>query len=373
MKSKPKITKKIRVAVLCGGKSAEHEISLQSAQNVVAALDKNKYEVTVIGINKAGGWKLLGDSKVFLSGDKTKFLAADHKNRNIAIIPGEGNGQLIGGSEEKNGVGFDVVFPVLHGPFGEDGTVQGLLKLADVPFVGSGVLGSAVAMDKDAAKRLLRDSGIPVAPSVVIIKKDAQAVSYEKILKILGTPFFIKPANLGSSVGVHKVKNKKEFRAAIKDAFSYDAKILAEEYIRGREIECSVLVNENLIASLPGEVIPAHEFYSYEAKYLDENGARLVIPAKLPKNIIARIQRLAVQSCRALCIEGMARVDFFLKSNGELLVNEINTIPGFTNISMYPKLWEASGISYPKLIDKLIELAIERFKKEQKLKTNYLP
>lgn len=359
--------------MLCGGRSAEHEVSLQSAKNVVAALDSDKYEVTVVGISKAGGWKLLGGKQVFLSGGGTRFIAASRKGGNIAVVPGENNKQLAGLPEGTKRGGFDVVFPVLHGPFGEDGTVQGLLKLANVPFVGPGVLGSAVAMDKDAAKRLLREAGIPTARTAIIFKNDAPAINYEKILKTVGAPFFIKPANLGSSVGVHKVKNKKEFRVALKDAFSYDNKILAEEYVRGREIECSVLGNENLIASLPGEVIPIHEFYSYEAKYLDENGARLVIPAKLPKSVIARIQRLAVQSCKALCIEGMARVDFFLKKDGELLVNEINTIPGFTNISMYPKLWEASGISCRKLIDKLIELAIERFERERKLKINYLP
>lgn len=263
---------------------------------------------------------------------------------------------------------IDVVFPVLHGPYGEDGTIQGLLKLANLPFVGAGVLGSAVGMDKDVMKRLLRDSGIPVAKFLVFRK--GEEFSFEKVIKNLGLPIFVKPANLGSSVGITKVKRKSDFKRAVKNAFSFDNKILLEEAVKAREIECSVLGNENPIASIPGEIKPNHEFYSYEAKYIDENGAEAIIPANLPEKIVKRVQELSIQTFKALNCEGLGRVDCFLKEDGEVLVNEINTIPGFTNISMYPKLWEASGISQTELIDKLITLAIERFEKEKKLKTS---
>ena len=318
--------RKIRVAVLFGGKSAEHEVSIQSAKNVIAAIDRRKYSVLPIKINKSEKWS-----------------------------PGLNN--------------IDVVFPVLHGPFGEDGTVQGFLKLMGVPFVGAGVLGSALGMDKDAMKRLLNQAGIPTARFVVA--NNPSEITFEKAKKILGLPLFVKPANLGSSVGVRKARNKKEFRRAVKEAFGFDRKILIEEYVQGREIECSVLGNENPIASLPGEVIPRHEFYSYDAKYIDPGGAELKIPADLPKPIIKKVQKMAVQAFKTLCCEGMARVDFFLTKNSKLFVNEINTIPGFTSISMYPKLWETSGISYSELIDRLIELALERYRKEKWLKTSY--
>lgn len=323
--------KKINVGILFGGKSAEHEVSLRSAENVIKAIDKKKYNIVPIKIEKDGRW-----------------TGANQENLNELV---------------------DVVFPVLHGPFGEDGTVQGLLKLAGVPFVGAGVLGSAVGMDKDAMKRLLRDAGLPIAKFLV---HSVRGVNFEEVVNELGLPFFVKPANLGSSVGVHKVHNEAEFANAIQDAFQYDTKIIIEEFIEGREIECSILGNENPIASLPGEVIPTHEFYSYTAKYIDENGATFGIPAKLPENIIKEVQRLAIETFKALCCEGMGRVDFFLRPDGKVIVNEINTIPGFTSISMYPKLWEVSGISGAELIDKLIQLAIKRFEKEQNLKTSYL-
>jgi D-alanine-D-alanine ligase len=263
---------------------------------------------------------------------------------------------------------LDVVFPVLHGPFGEDGTVQGLLKLANIAFVGAGVLGSAVGMDKDVMKRLLRDAGIPIARFIVVNGHSSEKISFDYAREQLGLPVFVKPANLGSSVGIHKVKNREEFEQAVDDAFNYDNKILIEECIHGREIECSVLGNANAIASVPGEILPRHEFYSYEAKYLDENGAVLEVPAKLTPAISERIRELAIKVFSVLCCEGMARVDFFLRDGEDLIVNEINTIPGFTRISMYPKLWEASGISYSELIGRLIQLAIERFDREKRLK-----
>jgi D-alanine-D-alanine ligase len=321
--------RKLRIAVLFGGKSAEHEVSLRSAKNVIAALDPQKYEVTEIMIPKTGIW--------------------DMSMKTI--------GQ------------FDVVFPVLHGPFGEDGTVQGLLKFANVAFVGPSVLGSAVGMDKDMTKRLLRDAGIPIGKFLTTTKTDT--VSFKTAKKTLGLPLFVKPANLGSSVGVYKAKNEKEFDAAIASAFKFDTKVLIEEFIKGREVECAVLGNENPIASVVGEIIPHHEFYSYEAKYLDENGAGLEIPAKISKKTEKLIQDIAIKTFEALGCEGMSRVDCFLKENGEVVVNEINTIPGFTSISMYPKLWEASGIAPKKLVDRLIALAIARFKRDSRLKTSY--
>jgi D-alanine-D-alanine ligase len=285
----------------------------------------------------------------------------------VALIP-QANGKISNLVRSDFQEKVDVVFPILHGPFGEDGTVQGLLKLAGVPFVGAGVLGSAVGMDKDVMKRLLRDAKIPI-PKFITLKLGEDVPSYSSIAEKLGSPFFVKPANLGSSVGVNKVGKNSEYKTAIDAAFEYDNKILIEQFMEGREIECSVLGNENPIASVPGEVVPTHEFYSYEAKYIDENGAALEIPAKLAAQITRRIQQLAVDTFKTLSCEGLARVDFFLTTKNKIVVNEINTIPGFTSISMYPRLWQASGISYTDLIDRLIQLALERFAKEKRLKT----
>lgn len=318
------VNKKIRIAVLFGGKSAEHEVSVNSARNVIKALDKKKYQIIPIKINKTG-----------------KFDFNNIKN-------------------------FDVIFPVMHGPFGEDGSMQGLLKLAGVPFVGPSVLGSAVSMDKDVTKRLLRDAGIPIGKFITL--KLGEKINFNKVKKELGLPLFIKPANMGSSVGISKVRNEIEFKKAIKNAFDFDTKIIIEEFINGREIECALLGNDMPMASIPGEIIANQDFYSYDAKYIDE-GSVAEIPAKIDKNITKKIQELAIKTFKILNCEGMSRVDFFLKKNGDVLVNEINTIPGFTNISMYPKLWEASGIPISKLLDRLIELAMERFEKEKKLKT----
>jgi D-alanine-D-alanine ligase len=243
-----------------------------------------------------------------------------------------------------------------------------MLKLANLPFVGAGVLGSAVGMDKDVMKRLLRDAKIPVGKFLVFERSDK--ISFAKVKKALGMPLFIKPANLGSSVGISKVTKPAEFGAAVKEAFRYDNKIIIEEFIRGREIECSVLGNENPVASLPGEIIVNHDFYSYDAKYIDDKGARLEIPAKLPTKVITEVRKTALRAYKALCCEGMARVDFFVRANGRVLVNEINTIPGFTKISMYPKMWQATGISYSSLIDRLIGLALSRFHQEKRLRTS---
>lgn len=361
--------KKIKVGIIFGGKSAEHEVSLQSAKNVIEAIDKDKYELVLIGIDKKGKWLLVDSSKFLLNSGNPKLIKLNNEiGQNVALVP-QSDGRIVNLDTHESDKSIDVVFPILHGPFGEDGTIQGLLKLANIPFIGASVLGSAVGMDKDVMKRLLRDAKIPIGKFLTCKEKDVP--TYEETVKNLGLPFFVKPANMGSSVGVNKISEEKDFDKAIREAFKYDRKILIEENIKGREIECSVLGNDDPIASVPGEVISNHDFYSYEAKYIDEHGAALEIPAKLSDEIITNVQALAIKTFKTLCCEGLGRVDFFLRENGDLLVNEINTIPGFTSISMYPKLWEASGISYNELIDRLIQLALERFKKEQKLKTSY--
>lgn len=358
--------KKLRVGVLFGGKSAEHEISIISAKNVVQAIDKKKYDVVLIGIDKQGRWYRNDDAGVLERADRPKAIRFARETNALALVPGNRAKQWMRLASRKNEKPVDVVFPILHGTFGEDGTLQGLLKMADIPFVGASVLGSAVGMDKDAMKRLLRDAGIPT-PRFLTARSPLE-IDFATAVRELGLPLFIKPANCGSSVGISKAKDEKQFAAAVKDAFRYDRKILVEEFIEGREIECSVLGNDDPIASVPGEVITRHEFYSYEAKYLDDKGAALEIPAKLPASVAAEIQHTAVRAYKALYCEGMGRVDFFLRNNGEVFVSEINTIPGFTKISMYPKLWEASGIGYTELIDRLIQLALERYDKEKKLK-----
>ncbi len=360
--------RKLRVGIIFGGKSAEHEVSLWSAKNVIDALDRKKYDPVLIGIDKTGSWFLNWGSSALIGNPKS--VAIDRKvGRDIALVP-QSEGAIMGLDGSWGQVdSIDVVFPVLHGTSGEDGTIQGLLKLADIPFVGAGVLGSAVGMDKDVAKRLLRDAGVPVADFLAVTESDVPA--YATVVRRFGTPFFVKPANLGSSVGVSKVRSRQEFERAVADAFRYDRKILIEEYIDGREIECAVLGNDDPIASVLGEIIPSHDFYSYEAKYLDEHGAMFEIPAKLSKATEKNIRALAVRTFKTLGCEGMGRVDFFLRKGGGVFVNEINTIPGFTSISMYPKLWEASGVSYSDLVDRLIRLAIERFEKERNLTTSY--
>jgi D-alanine-D-alanine ligase len=359
--------KKLRVAILFGGKSAEHEISVISARNIVEAMDKRKYEIVSIGIDKQGRWFFDEGGRLLQSSDQAQ-VKFQRRSNSTAVLPGATQTPML---TPRRALGeVDVVFPVLHGPFGEDGTVQGLLKLANLPFVGAGVLGSAVGMDKDVMKRLLRDAKIPIAKFLVFERSAASKINFTGVKRRLGSPFFVKPANLGSSVGISKVSVNQQLDSAVTEAFRYDNKILIEESIQGREIECSVLGNENPIVSLPGEIITRHDFYSYDAKYLDEKGAQLVIPAALPKSIVKAIRGLALRTFKTLACEGMARVDFFLRDNREIFVNEINTIPGFTKISMYPKLWEASGIPYGKLVDRLIRLALERFRREKDLRTS---
>ncbi|HYM09398.1 MAG TPA: D-alanine--D-alanine ligase family protein [Bryobacterales bacterium] len=341
--------KKIRVAVLFGGRSGEHEVSLRSAASVIAAIDKDKYDVTPIAIGKSGKWLSAKDSvRLLPSGAAAEPSGA----RALTILPQPGSADAV-----------DVVFPVLHGTFGEDGTVQGLLELAGVAYVGAGVLGSAVAMDKDVMKRLFRERGLPTPDHVALLRSHLEG-SRERLLRSLGKrfgyPMFVKPANLGSSVGITKAHDRKELQAGLELAAQFDRKIIVERFIEGRELECSVLGNDRPEASLAGEVLPSREFYDYEAKYIDET-SRLIIPARLARAQMRRVQKLAVEAFLACECSGMARVDFFLeKKTGHVLINELNTIPGFTSISMYPKLWEASGLAYPGLIDRLIQLALER-------------
>ncbi|MDR1390459.1 MAG: D-alanine--D-alanine ligase [Treponema sp.] len=344
---------KQNIGILCGGRSAEHEVSLQSALNVFDAVDRARFNPLLIGIDKKGSWGVNLSGDLVRNAGDPKNIALNLPLTPVALLP-DSRGMLA--VKGQKSVKLDVVFPVLHGPFGEDGTVQGLLKLVDIPFVGSGVMGSAAGMDKDIMKRLLRDAGIPIGRFLVL---RGTALSFDEAASRLGQVLFIKPANMGSSVGISKVSNETEYNAALAEARKYDTKIIVEEFINGREIECSVLGNENPRASLPGEVRAARAFYSYEAKYIDADGAELIIPAQLPPETVSRVQDLAIRTFQTLECRGFSRVDLFVKENGEALVNEINTIPGFTRISMYPKLWVASGIPYTGLINRLIDLAFE--------------
>jgi D-alanine-D-alanine ligase len=326
----------MNVAIIFGGKSAEHEVSLRSAKNIVEALDKDKFNPFLIGISKNGKW--------FLHNQIPEKEVVDNSNL-IQITPGAGNKFL------SNLPKIDVVFPVLHGPNGEDGTIQGLFEMANIPYVGPGVLSSAIAMDKVVSKILLKNAGIPVADSL-FFKNQAD---FDLIEKKFDYPLFVKPANLGSSVGVSKVKNRKELKKAVREAFKYDQKILVEEFINGREIECSVLGNKKIRASRVGE-IKAKDFYSYTEKYSDKSNTELIIPAQINADLEDKIRERAKKAFKVLECRGMARVDF-LVTDSTAYVNEINTIPGFTRISMYPKLWEETGINYTDLITKLIRLA----------------
>lgn len=361
---------KLRVAVIFGGRSAEHEVSLQSARNVIESLDKSKYEPVLIGIDKEGRWFLNENSIQLLNATDPKLIKLSAGNSEIALIPNGISSNLIK-LEDHTALGkVDVIFPVLHGPYGEDGTIQGLARLANLPCVGAGILGSSVGMDKDVMKRLLRDAGIPIGRFVTVTEVTKNTVNYQDLSTKLGNILFIKPANMGSSVGISKVRNEKEFNTALEIAFEYDLKVVIEEEIRGREIECAILGNENPQASIPGEIIPHTDFYSYESKYIDDKGAGLEIPAKLPAHLVTRVQEVAVATYKALECLGLARVDVFLTPEEKIIVNEINTLPGFTCISMYPKLWAQSGISYTDLVDRLIQFAIDDYTKRNRLKVS---
>ena len=349
--------RKLNLALIFGGRSAEHEVSIQSAKNIMAAIDKKKYKLILIGISRSGKWFL----------QKSIGIEVDESNQEVVFLHGR-QGDLVALSGSKVKLHADVAFPILHGSNGEGGAVQGILQSADIPFVGAGVLGSAVGMDKDVMKRLLKEANLPVAKFVVFRKFQKNEIVFNKIKKEIGLPFFVKPANSGSSIGISMVKNEEEFYSAVSLAFSFDRKIIFEESIKGKEIECSVLGNDNPIVSACGEITSKYEFYSYKAKYVDKNGAIFDIPARIDKRTEKKIKELSVKAFKALECEGMARVDFFLTEKGEIYINEINTIPGFTKISMYPKLWEISGVSYSNLIDKIINFSIERFEQEKKTK-----
>lgn len=358
------------IALLFGGKSAEHEVSLRSAKNVADALDKDKYNFILVGISKEGSWYRFPDTKIFTQVESLHDRTLPSDAEPIALISVQGD-PVIFSLKDQSKTPVHCAFPIMHGTLGEDGCIQGLFKMMHIPFVGCGVLGSAAGMDKEFMKRLLANANIVSAKYVLLTPYENH--TFDELSATLGLPFFIKPANAGSSVGVHKIKNSDDFFKHIKDAFLYDSKVLAEEFIQGREIECSVLGhNHDPQASIPGEIIPQHEFYSYEAKYLDDNGALLKIPAEVSTEVTKKIQEIALQTYKIMGCDGLTRVDFFLCANGEVFVNEINTIPGFTKISMYPKMWEASGISYKDLITKLITLAFEKFETDSKLMTSYL-
>ncbi len=363
------MSQKISVAVLFGGESAEHAVSLESGKNVADALDPKKYDIHLIGIDKKGVMRAVPSLDILRKTDVARPIDLEQVGNEVFIVPGPNKTAHV--LELKSGKSLgnvDAVFPILHGPYGEDGTMQGYLRLLGLPYVGPGVLGSAVGMDKDFTKRVLRDAGLPIPKFVALKRHETKTHDFEALKKALGLPFFLKPANMGSSVGVHKISSPEKFSAALKDAFQYDLKVMVEEFIEGREIECAVLGNKELTASVPGEVIPHHEFYSYESKYLDENGAGLEIPAKLDAAKAEEVRAMAKRVFEVLGCEGLSRVDLFLKKDGTLLVNEINTIPGFTKISMYPKMMGATGIGYSDLIDRLIQLAVERTKEERALK-----
>lgn len=360
---------RIRLALLVGGESAEHAVSLESGKNVAEALDANRYELHVIAIDKKGVMRALSDLTTLRKTDVARPIDVESLGSEVFIVPGPNkSAQILDLSAGQRLATVDVVFPILHGPFGEDGTMQGYLRLLGVPYVGPGVLASAVGMDKEFTKRILRDSGLPIAKFVALKRHETKTHDFSALKAELGVPFFVKPANMGSSVGVHKCSTANDLAAALTDAFAYDTKVMVEEFVLGREIECAVLGNKDLVASTPGEVMPQHEFYSYEAKYLDANGARLEIPAHLSAGQASLVKDMAMRVFKAVGAEGLSRVDFFLKQNGDLLVNEINTIPGFTKISMYPKMLNATGISYTAIIDRLIELAFERNREERALK-----
>jgi D-alanine-D-alanine ligase len=357
--------KRLRVGIIYGGRSGEHEVSVVSAASIFKHLDRSRYDAVPVLIAKSGQWVLGGKAPDVLNAGAVADADATH-----ALQSTEPSAAVAGS-------GFDVVFPVLHGPYGEDGTVQGLLELANVPYVGAGVLGSAVGMDKAVMKTLFAAAGLPIVPHLTVLRRewerDKASIS-TRAADHLRFPMFVKPANLGSSVGISKAAATAELETAMELAFQFDRKAVIEAAVPNtREIECAVLGNDEPEASVPGEVIVTHRdgFYSYEAKYLDPDGASLKIPADIPAATAQRVQRVSVEAFRALELSGMARVDFLLDGNsGDLYLNEVNTIPGFTAISMYPKMWEASGLPYPALLDRLIALALERHEEKQRLRTS---
>jgi D-alanine-D-alanine ligase len=388
------VMKKLRVGILFGGRSGEHEVSLLSAASVLNAIDKQKYEVVPIGITKEGRWLTDSHAEQLLRGEKPSHESGCHLRAGDpdatpgAVVLAKGEAVIVPPVPQahgltpfespavatQKGIDVDVIFPVLHGTFGEDGTIQGLLELADIPYVGAGVLGSAAGMDKDIMKQLFAFAGLEIVKHVTILRSRWES-DPKKAIKLVESklkyPVFVKPANLGSSVGISKAHDRKELGPAIEVAAKYDRKIVIEQGVGGkkhkaRELECAVLGNDEPQASTVGEIVPAAEFYDYNAKYIDE-GSQPVIPAKIGKKQMKQVQEMAIRAFQAVDCSGLARVDFLMDpKSGRLYLNEINTMPGFTSISMYPKMWAASGLEYPRLIDKLIQLALERYKEKKK-------
>ncbi|WP_430446674.1 MAG: D-alanine--D-alanine ligase [Pseudomonas piscis] len=359
---------KLRVGIIFGGRSAEHEVSLQSARNIVDALDRSRFEPVLIGIDKQGHWHLNDTSNFLINQENPALIALNQSNRELAVVPGKASGQLVETSSQELLGHVDVIFPIVHGTLGEDGCLQGLLRMADLPFVGSNVLGSAVCMDKDISKRLLRDAGLAVTPFVTLTRANRARHDFAQVRAALGLPLFVKPANQGSSVGVSKVEDEAQYQAAVELALGFDHKVLVESAVRGREIECAVLGNDQPIASGCGEIVVGSGFYSYDSKYIDEQAAQVVVPAAIDHEASERIRTLAIEAFQVLGCSGLARVDVFLTDSGQVLINEVNSLPGFTRISMYPKLWQAAGMSYSELVSRLIELALERHDERQALK-----
>jgi D-alanine-D-alanine ligase len=360
---------KLRVGVVFGGKSAEHEVSLQSAKNIVEAMDKTRFEVVLLGIDKQGQWHINDANSYLLNAQDPARIALRPSEITLAQIPGKPSEQLINAESGQPLPAIDVIFPIVHGTLGEDGSLQGMLRMANLPFVGSDVLSSAACMDKDVTKRLLRDAGLAIAPFVTLTRANRNTFTFADVKEKLGLPLFVKPANQGSSVGVSKVKTEEQYQQAVALAFEFDSKVVVETGINGREIECAVLGNDEPQASTCGEIVLNSEFYAYDTKYIDDNGAKVVVPAAIDPAVNDKIRQTAIEAYQALGCSGMARVDVFLTADNDVIINEINTLPGFTNISMYPKLWQASGLDYTSLITRLIELALERHQANAALKT----
>ena len=355
------MAKKLKVALIYGGKSVEHEISIRSAKNVAAQIDKNKFEVILLGISKSGVWYLnesidtqieKGNPVVITLNAAAPTIIDQHKNQTFTI---------------------DVAFPILHGTDGEDGAIQGLFKALGIPVVGSGVLGSAISMDKIISKRILRESGVSVANYLAFNKSEKGRIKYSYVVAKLGLPFMIKSASLGSSVGVSKVKNENDFVQALEESFKYDSMVIMEQFIKGRELECAVMGNSDPKAAMPCEVVLVkdYDFYTYTAKYLDDEAVRIDLPAKIDENVMEKIRTASVEAYKALRCEDFARVDLFLTQDGTIYINEINTIPGFTSVSMFPMMWQHMGMKYSELISELINHCIERNTIQNSLETHY--
>ena len=355
------MSQKVSIAILYGGRSVEHEISIRSAKNVVANIEKDSFEVILLGIDKKGSWYLNKSMYEEISSGVSISIILDASTPHLVEI------------ETGRTIKIDVVFPVLHGTDGEDGSIQGLFKSMDLPVVGSGVLGSAISMDKIISKKILKECGVPVASYLEYDKSQKDLLKYEEIVQQVGLPFMIKSAALGSSVGISLVKSAADFSGALDDSFRYGEKIIVEQFIKGRELECAVIGNEQPRASLPGEIIMVkdYDFYTYEAKYLDEEAIEIKLPAEVDQRTMDEIRRISIMAYQALRCEDFARVDLFVTDKGEVIVNEINTIPGFTDASMFPMMWQQMGISYTELISELIELCMKRYHISKNLETDY--